>query len=86
MTCDLQLQGLLCSAPFTASHLEEEINIECLLAQVYILDGKAFAALEESGQQHSEVAVDDCMLLRNNQVLRRASVCCLCPAFGHMWL
>lgn len=36
--------------------------------QMYILDGKAFAGLEESGQQHSEHAVDECMLLANNQV------------------
>ena len=35
--------------------------------QMYILDGKAFAGLEESGQQHSEHAVDECMLLANNQ-------------------
>ena len=36
--------------------------------QMYILDGKAFAALQESGQHNSEAAVDECMLLANNQV------------------
>ena len=39
---------------------------------MYILDGKAFAGLEESGQQHSETAVDECMLLANNQVIQLA--------------
>ena len=37
--------------------------------QMYILDGKAFAALQESGQHNSEAAVDECMLLANNQVI-----------------
>ena len=41
--------------------------------QMYILDGKAFAGLEESGQQHSETAVDECMLLANNQVIQLSS-------------
>ena len=51
---------------------------------MYILDGKAFAALEESGQQHSEIAVDECMLLQNNQVSGPAPVRCQCSAFSHM--
>ena len=38
------------------------------LMQMYILDGKAFAALQEAGQHNSEAAVDECMLLANNQV------------------
>ena len=37
--------------------------------QMYILDGKAFAALQESGQHNCETAVDECMLLANNQVI-----------------
>ena len=37
--------------------------------QMYILDGKAFAALQESGQHNCEAAVDECMLLANNQVI-----------------
>ena len=64
--------------------MEKKTKLECLLAQVYILDGKAFASLEESGQQHSEIAVDECMLLQNNQVSETASVCCQCSVCGHM--
>ncbi len=45
--------------------------------QMYILDGKAFAGLEESGQQHSEHAVDECMLLANNQVSMLSQACWL---------
>ncbi len=41
---------------------------------MYVLDGKAFAGLEESGQQHSENAVDECMLLQNNQVKQAIQV------------
>ena len=41
---------------------------------MYILDGKAFAALQESGQHNSEAAVDECMLLANNQVIFAAGI------------
>lgn len=63
--------------------------------QMYILDGKAFAGLEESGQQHSEHAVDECMLLANNQVSMLSQACWLgktsylnlfCQAMRLVWI
>ena len=58
--------------------------------QMYILDGKAFAALQESGQHNCEAAVDECMLLANNQVIFAMSsqlhISCKAISFKDMYL